>query len=120
MTQPGFDFAPVPATPVQRRHTAADRALAKVTRERGRVWLEQASHAIALYAAQHADGWLMEEARAWACDPEGCAVAAPANPKAWGGVVHRLVARKVIQATGETRRSAANACPKPTWKRGRS
>lgn len=117
MTQPGFDFAPALATPVQQRHAAADLALAKVVRERGRLWLEQASHAVELYARQHADGWLMEEARAWACDPAGCAVRPPDNPKAWGGVVHRLVARKAIAPTGETRRSASNACPKPTWRR---
>lgn len=117
MTQPGFDFAAPDSTPVQRRHAAADRALAKVTRERGRLWLEQASHAIGLYAVQHAPGWLFEDARAWACDPAGCAVRPPENPKAWGGVVRRLVLRGVIVATGEVKRSALNACPKPTWRR---
>lgn len=71
MTQPGFDFAAPTQTPVQRRHAAADRALAKVTRERGRLWLEQASHAIGLYAVQHAPGWLFEDARAWACWSNG-------------------------------------------------
>lgn len=119
MTQPGFDFAPPEPTPVQRRHAAADRALAKATRDHGRLWLEQASHAIELYARQHPDGWLLEEARAWACDPEGCAVRPPDNQKAWGGVVHRLVARRVIAPTGQTRRSASNACPKPTWRLAR-
>ena len=41
MTQPGFDFAAPAPTPVQRRHAAADRALAKVTRERGRPWRDE-------------------------------------------------------------------------------
>lgn len=116
MTQPGFDFAAPAPTPVQRRHAAADLALAKAQREHGKLWLEQASHAIALYAAQHEPGWLFEDARAWACDPAGCAVKEPANPKAWGGVVRRLVARGVIVATGAVKRSASNACPKPTWR----
>lgn len=116
MTQPGFDFAAPAPTPVQRRHAAADLALAKAQREHGQLWLEQASHAIALYATQHEPGWLFEDARAWACDPGGCAVKAPANPKAWGGVVRRLVARGVIVATGAVKRSASNACPKPTWR----
>lgn len=116
MTQPGFDFAAPEPTPVQRRHAAADLALAKAQREHGQLWLEQASHAIALYAVQHEPGWLFEDARAWACDPAGCAVKEPENPKAWGGVVRRLVARGVIVATGAVKRSASNACPKPTWK----
>lgn len=116
MTQPGFEFAPS-TTPQARRYAAADRALARVVRDRGRLWLEQAAHAIALYAAQHEPGWLLEDARVWACDPDGCAVRPPENPKAWGGVVKRLVARGVIVPTGQTRRSTSNACPKPTWRR---
>lgn len=111
--QLGLDYAAPAPTPVQTRHRAADRALAKVTRERGRLWLEQARQAVRLYGAQHADGWLLEDARAWA-EAEGV-IQPPANPKAWGGVVRQLLQRGEIAQVG-ARRSASNACLKPTWK----
>ena len=65
-------------------------------------------------AAQHADGWLLEEARAWAV---GAGVVREASdPRAWGAVIRRLRQAGTVRAVG-ARVSQSNACLKPTWGR---
>ena len=109
MTQLGFAYDP---PVIRRRKALGERAAERAQRAVSRVWLEEACQAIALYGYQHPDGWLFEDARAWA-EREGVVRAAP-DPRAWGAVCGRLQAKQRIRAVG-VERSKSNACLKPTW-----
>lgn len=109
MTQLGLNYNP---PPIRRRKALGERAADRARREVSRAWLEEACHGVRLYGYQHADGWLFEDARAWA---EANQVVRPApDPRAWGAVCGRLQATRQIRAVGVAR-SRVNACLKPTW-----
>lgn len=88
-----------------------DAGIARSSEHASDRWTELAVGIVAAYARQHA-AFLTEDVRAYA---KSLGLADPPDGRAWGGVMKRARARRIIVACGYAPSKSSNLSPKVLW-----
>ena len=106
--QLAIDFTPA----LERAQLGMERAVNHANRVESE-WSGQALGLLVAFARQHAEPFLIEEARRWA---EANGLPPPPDARSWGTVTKRASIKKRIEKAGAAPAASSNCSLKPLWR----